>query len=105
MLIEATWEKEAGGVRIGTQECQEWTPALWKIGQYWREGHYIMEQADNHNTNSFQRRKIHAAQLLAFLAEKGSLTKEFVAPIDQEIWSLQCIFNLKTFYESRMDWR
>ena len=40
---------------------------------------------------------------LAFLAEKGSLTKEFVAPIDQEIWSLQCIFNLKTFYESQMD--
>ena len=62
-----------------------------------------MEQADNHNTNSFQRRKIHAAQLLAFLAEKGSLTKEFVAPIDQEIWSLQCIFKLKPFYEDRMD--
>ena len=73
MLIEATWEKGAGGVRIGTQECQEWTHfgKLANTGE--KRGHYIMEQADNHNTNSFQRRKIHAARFFSWkrVIDKG----------------------------------
>ena len=54
--------------------CPHWNPGMSRMN-FWAENWlailrwteegalYIMEQADNHNTNSFQRRKIHAASL------------------------------------------
>lgn len=42
MLIEATWEKGAGGVRL-SQECQESTPLFGKLANT----DYIMALARN----------------------------------------------------------